>query len=393
MMRATFVGAAALASLVGASAGASAQVREQHGVFDVFCSADLYCTAETPMRTTDGLSGTFKIERGAAPGGKVFVSASPARDLVEGMRIDMDIYGTGLDRVTGVYGPVRKIYSGNEMTFAHNTTDDIVDWVRRGTVIDVTAAHEARTDVYRASLEGATAALLAFDRLQGRVVRRDAIVAYGPEPATESETYFPVPLQESSRDNTASAPERVAAAPQSVPLTAPQSVPPEAPAEASGPRQMVSGDIVYELGDVQALIPPEALGFGCQFGDTLQAYGGMLWEFSDGRYLLTVPCEPADVNLATIVVAGRIGQTGRLISFDTFGDITKLPVNASYDDTLKAISTTTYYGPDADCGEHFVYNFRGDGSTLAVRTRLEKASCDGRYGPPEDWPLTYSSAH
>ena len=155
---------------------------------------------------------------------------------------------------------------------------------------------------------------------------------------------------------------------------------------------MVSGDIIYELSDVQALIPSEAFGFGCQFGDTLRAYGAMLWKFSDGQYLLTVPCEPADVNLSTIVVAGDAGQKGNLISFDTFGDVTKLPINAVYDDTLKAITTTNFYGPDADCGEHFVYNFFGDVGALAVRTRLEKPDCDGQYGSPEDWPVAYSSA-
>ena len=384
MMRQTLSCAAVMAALVLTSSCANAQVREQHGVFDVLCRADLYCTAETKMGTTDGLSGTFKLERGPAPGGKVFLSASPARDLVEGMRIDMDVHGTGLDRVTGIFGPVRKIYPGNEMTFAHETTDGIVDWVRRGTVIDITAAHEASTDIYRASLDGATAALLAFDRLQGRVGRRDAIVAYGPVPASDGETYFPVPLQGSSGTGSARSPQRTAAAPQaSVPL---------APAEPSRPREMVSGDIIYELSDVQALIPSEAFGFGCQFGDTLQAYGGMLWEFSDGQYLLTVPCEPADVNLSTIVVAGDAGQKGNLISFDTFGDVTKLPINAVYDDTLKAITTTNFYGPDADCGEHFVYNFFGDVGALAVRTRLEKPDCDGQYGSPEDWPVAYSRA-
>lgn len=363
---------AAVAALAGSafSGPALAQLNERHAGFTVLCRTDLYCTAETPMRTADGLVGRFKLERSGDAGDKLYLTASPARKLVEGMRVDMDVHGTGLDEVTGIYGTVRRIYANNEMAFAQDTTDNVVDWIRRGAVIDVTASHPGAVDVYRASLDGATAALLAFDRAQGRIGRRDAIIAYGSMPF-DGDDYSPdIPRLAGSESADA---RRRSGGPA-----------------ANQPKISGSMSVIYSSPRIERLVEGLVRPGRCNFSEAVTGVGAWVAEFEGGGGLYTIPCRLADVNFSFVVVEQLSNvDKPKLVSFVTPEGATQtVPVNANFNPDAGTIDTTEYFGPEADCGRQVVYRYRAGGEPLPPIAVRQKSECDGRFSSPWDWRLT-----
>lgn len=357
------------------AAGAASAQDGRFGAWDVACSARVYCVAAASGISIDGDVAVFKLERGPAPGSKVFVTTGPSEPLEINMRVDIDI--KGLAEPYGVYGEVRRIYDGNEMTFGGGARRELVQMLRRGDIAHVSVAFGGTkgTITYHVPLSGLTLALLEIDRRQGRLDRTDAIVAWGGGDIPSAEA-APPPAPEAPH---AGEPATVAAAPV------------EAPAESAS--EITTYHIVYAIAD----LPTEVVDLGrdelgCMLEDAVDMFGAQAIRFAGGDALYIVPCQPADANVESYVVlqdaGGEPDNAVRLVRFDgSNSGSDALITNPEYDEALSRITAHGYYSPSYDCGYYSAWTLDPASGTVTLQESRDKAACDGVVVAPADWPI------
>lgn len=359
--------AAAFMSFFAESVRAQA-VSEQAGDWSVSCSDRLYCVAEVTGYAPDGSTMRFKLERGNKPNARIFVTSAPGPELKRGMRVDIDVLG--LDEPYGVFGEVKRIYPGNEMTFAGPARRQLLEKLRQGRQGRVTVAFggSVGTIAYDISLSGVTTALLIIDRAQGRLDRADAAVAWGGEPA-------------------------------------------------DGPGIAVSGEVVTGADPVAAALPagggewanhiysisglPDPVarhGFdvmNCNLTVALEAFGAMAYG-SGGKTLYLVPCHQGDVNIASYVSMMRDADSlnAKLYEFErppgVNAPLRSDIINPNWDAATGRLTSIEYYSPEADCGLFEIHQYVEEGDFFEIIESREKANCDSVMTLPESYPLAWT---
>ncbi|MEM8552184.1 MAG: DUF1176 domain-containing protein [Pseudomonadota bacterium] len=324
--------------------GAEAQ---EFGNWTVACSQRVYCTATATARAPDGQSAKFKLERGPAADGNVFVTTAPmGNPLALDMRVEIDVYGGGDDY--GVYGTVSRIYDGNEMTFSGEARRPLVERLRGGrrAVISVFFGGSAGTVAYEVALDGLTPALLEFDRRQGRFDREDAIVAWGGRPAG-------------------------------------------APSDAPRGVSVVSDTFAYELAEIPAGVLTLASARGCDLEGAVPAFGARRIGFSDDGAMHIVSCHTGDVNIESLIAFEGADGMVSAVSFPPAvrgEDGRDTVVTPDWISERNALSLTRYYGPDADCGLYEEFSLDLGERVFTRVSQREKPQCDGVRTAPSAYP-------
>lgn len=370
---ATFASAALFAAGVLLPLSGDAQATEEfHDSWYLKCRDNGYCVAEAKGVSDANEEMVFKLERAAEPNSVVFVTSAPEYTLELGMRVDIDV--KGLENSFGVFGEVKRVYQGNEMTFSGPARRELVENLRAGdtAVITIAFGGPVGTKSYSVPLNGLTGALLGMDQAQDRFGREDAIVAWGGRDVgslknNESPTQTTAPT--SSQTQVASVP------------------------SGGGNRW---ADIVYEQGGIPEPVLQYGRGnMGCDLAYTLDAYGASV--HGEGAFVLhLIPCEPADANVSYYVAASYPNDPGRghLFSFqrpleDNAPDTSKV-FNPQWDSDRQTMTTQQYYGPNSDCGIFMVHEYVRDEGRFDLIEVREKANCNGVFETGEQYPLKWS---
>ena len=337
------------------------------GDWSVSCDDALYCIARTAM----GDSAQLKIERGSKAGSSVFVTVrAPSDDgLAEGMTVVIDVLDRGFSETTDI----SRVYKGNEMTFAGDADRPLVEALRLGNRGQVTIRHGGSigTIVHDMSLVGVTPVLAEMDRLQGRTDRADALVLRGglspdgSQQLTQSAAPAPAPLPEP-------------AATQDEPLFGPS----------------LYGNIVYAEADIpDAVLMSGYRVHDCDFPYVLEGYGAQVVGVTQGLELWMVPCEPADVNV-TYYVAFHDATETEFYEFQPgpgMAESFALVTNPMWENETRQLTTTSYYGPNADCGAFNTYVYVSEDDAFDLIEQREKSDCDGVVTAPGSWPIAWSA--
>ncbi|MEP2705090.1 MAG: DUF1176 domain-containing protein [Roseibium sp.] len=370
--------------------GASAELAKTgYGDWSVSCNAENYCIAETPGTGSNDEAFRLKIERGAKPDSKVYVTLRPTTPLTVGMRTRIEVEGL-LDNY-GFFGLADKVYKGNEITFSGPANRDLLKNLRLGTyaIIQVQYGGPAETVTYWISLTGITHALLKIDEEQNRIGRLDALVARGGQPADDAIDISASASPKSS--NTAPAQSAASAPANDVP-------PPVMPSQDSNASSGNRGPIgqVYAVSDIPETV--QMMGYrtlDCQLDETVQAFGAQYFAEGDVE-MWVVPCRMADANVP-YYMATHIPFNPSLDEwheFETPPNFNQpnhaLINNLFYDPASGQVTGTTYYSPNYDCGTFEHHEMEAESGKFMLVGYYEKSDCDGITGPPEGWPLSWT---
>lgn len=376
------ISAFALVAFTGPAAAELA--RTTFGDWSVRCNDKNYCIAETEGESSNDEAFRLKVERGAKPGGDVFVTLRPTTKLDVGMRARIEIESLEEDNY-GYFGTASKIYTGNEMTFGGDAHRDLIEKLRLGedAQIQIDYGGSTGTLTYWVKLSGLTHALLAMDREQGRIGRLDAVVAWGGLPADGS-----VAVASAKTETAAPKETQAAAAP---PPPANDLPPPVMPSQDAGARGLVY--TVDELPESVQMIGYRTLD--CRLEETLPAYGAQFYAEGDVETWV-VPCTMADANVPYFM-AVHIPFNPSLDEwkeFETPPDFNQpnhaLVNNLFFDPVTGQVTGTTYYSPNYDCGAFERHEMMAESGDYELVEYLEKSNCDGVTGPAEGWPLNWT---
>lgn len=360
--------------------------RTDYGDWSVRCDEKTYCIAETQGKSSNDEAFKLKLERGAKPGSDVFVTLRPTTKLDVGMRARIEIESLEEDNY-GYFGKAAKIYTGNEMTFGGEADRDLIEKLRRGVSarVEIDYGGSIGTLIYRVRLSGLTHALLKMDEQQGRIGRLDAVVAWGGVPADRATAIAPAATMPPPAPKE---PETAAAPPPPNDVATP--VMPSQDA-SSGPRGLVY--TVEELPESVQMMGYRALN--CKLAETLPAYGAQYFAEGDVETWI-VPCTAADANVPYFM-AVHIPFNPSLDEwkeFETPPDFNQpnhaLVNNLFYDPDTGQVTGTTYYSANLDCGAFERHEVMAESGDYELVEYLEKSSCDGVFGAPEGWPLSWT---
>lgn len=391
------------AGLIALLTGPAAAELERTSYLDwsIFCKDDNYCIARTSGSGPDGEAFRMKVERGAKPGSTVYVSFGPETELKVGLRTRIEI--SGADANYGTFGEVDKVYSANEMAFAGPSDRELIDKLRFGdrANIQIEFGGAAGTRTYQVTLKGLTQALLKMDEEQGRIGRRDALVARGGVAADAGDqitTAMGVPATSGTKTTKAPpAPE-----PEADSAAAAEDTPARDPAAAaaaeSEPEPEFNGWAGGEWGQTyeEQEVPDPIQRFagralGCELYDTVPAYGANYYVVGDVATWI-VPCEMADTNVSLFMMTDVSfdPSLGVIYEFknpqNDIREDSALVFNLDFDPERATVSGTTYYGPNWDCGMHERYKFNAGLGEFELVEILEKQNCDGQTTSPSEWP-------
>lgn len=360
--------------------------RTDYGDWSVRCDEKTYCIAETQGESSNDEAFKLKLERGAKPGSDVFVTLRPTTKLDVGMRARIEIESLEEDNY-GYFGKAAKIYTGNEMTFGGEADRDLIEKLRRGLSarVEIDYGGSIGTLIYRVRLSGLTHALLKMDEQQGRIGRLDAVVAWGGVPADSATAIAPADTMPPPAPKE---PETAAAPPP--PNDVPAPVMPSQDA-SSGPR-----GLVYTVEELPESV--QMMGFrtlNCKLAETLPAYGAQYFAEGDVETWI-VPCTAADANVPYFM-AVHIPFNPSLDEwkeFETPPDFNQpnhaLVNNLFYDPDTGQVTGTTYYSANLDCGAFERHEVMAESGDYELVEYLEKSNCDGVFGAPEGWPLSWT---
>jgi hypothetical protein len=355
----------------------------------VSCNADNYCVALTHGQASNGEAFRLKIERGAKPGGQVFVTFDPTTTLQTGLTVRIEIESLEEDNY-GYFGKVAKVYKGNEMTFGGDADRDLMEALRLGESAAIQIEFGTGTLTYRASLQGLTHALLQIDEEQHRIGRLDAIVAWGGLPAdTDTQIIAAV------KSPVVSAGPASAAASSASGNDLPPPIMPSQDKANSGIDRGAVGQ-VYTVAEIPDTI--QMMGYrtlDCQLEETVPAFGARYYAEGDVETWI-VPCQMADANVP-FYMATHIPFNPSLDEWKEFETPPgfnqpnhALVNNLFYDPDTGHVTGTTYYSPNYDCGAFERHEVEAESGNFMLVTYLEKTDCDGITGPPEGWPLNWT---
>ncbi len=377
---------ASLLLLAGTTAATAELARITYDDWSVSCNSDDYCIAVSSAQGSNGEKFRLKIERGVKAESQVFVTFDPQTPLELDLKARIEIEGP--EDNFGFFGRVEKVYDGNEMAFAGDADRQLLESLRLGRQATVQIEFPTGTLSYRVSLTGITQALLKIDDHQGRIGRRDAIVAWGglsPDPQVLSSSEQKVSPSASTADAAEAAPAQEQQ--QFVQHSEDDNASPEAAADEL---------MVYDLGRV----PDEVQMIGyrmldCALEDTVPAFGAQVHAIGDVE-MWVVPCRMADANVPYYMTwhVPFDPSNNETLDFETPPDHNQpnhtLVNNLFYDPDADLVTGTTYYSPSYDCGAFERHEFDNDAGAYLLVEYLEKTDCDGVAGPAEGWPLSWT---
>lgn len=361
--------------------------RTGYADWSIRCDDKNYCIAETEGTSSNDEAFRLKVERGAKPGSDVFVTLRPTTKLDVGMQARIEIESLEEENY-GYFGKATKIYTGNEMTFGGKADRDLIKKLRLGESarVQIDYGGSVGTLSFWVKLSGLTHTLLKMDEEQGRIGRLDAIVAWGGLPADGSVAVAPP----ATKTTPAPKESETAAAP---PPPANDLPPPVMPSQdrSSGPRGLVY--TVDELPETVQMMGYRTLN--CKLAETLPAYGAQFFAEGDVETWI-VPCQVADANVPYFM-AVHIPFNPSLDEwkeFETPPDFNQpnhaLVNNLFYDPDTGQVTGTTYYSSNLDCGAFERHEVMAESGDYELFEYLEKSDCDGIFGPPEGWPLSWT---
>ena len=368
---------------------AIAQGKDGHGSttyldWTVSCDADLYCIGKTEGRADTGELMTFKLERSNKAGGRLYVTTGPdGIPLAVGMRVDIDV----LDMDYGVYGDVKKVYAGNEMTFAGSADRELVQMLRKGTrgLVTFEFGGSWGAIAYGVSLNGVTSVLAHMDQAQGRVERDDAAVLNGgllsgAQTAARKTDDAASASSASPANNTAAS-------------AASQVQPEPEPDEESGLGMV---DIV-NFNQVPAPVQRYAYRvFGCD-GEVMEngLHHHQMIEPALSLYFIKCFFTGEGTDYTVFIYDEADTSDAKYYSFEqpphVEGDNAITLQNPFWNQPDYTLSGTFYYNPaDKNCGVHDRYGYLPADDYFELLERREKPGCNGPATSPQSWPVTWT---
>jgi len=152
----------------------------------------------------------------------------------------------------------------------------------------------------------------------------------------------------------------------------------------------------YEVSNIPAAIA--AIGtqqLDCYLEDAVPAFGFQKLDLADGATLYTVPCQNGDVNIESYLARLEPDSSVTLFAFAVEpGSGAETYPSAINPEVLKnglVVQTSSFYGPDANCGVFDIHELNEDGTAYTLVERREKPECSGDYAPPQDYPVVWSA--
>ena len=398
------IGAAGL-SLAGAMvqpAAAQDKVLDWQDMRDwsVTCNANRYCIGLTTGKSKDGNRLSFKLERSKKDYARIYVTVNPKNQKLElGDHVDVDITGHDYH----FFGDVKKVYKGNEMAFAEKATNKSITKLREGRFATITVKSKAGLTVkYDVSLQGVSSVLAMMDVVQGRLDREDAAVVTGGEGASLPSHYDlsagkapPAPAAD-EKDEQQKDPEEDIVYPDEDEQPAQNTANSNAGSDNSEEIEdsgIGSAFYIYNVKELPDEVQmPGYRMLGCDFPNVVQGYGARSVSVEPGVAFYFVPCQGGDVNVAHYV-ALEVSGSVHILDFQEgaseTGDRVSLVSNPAWDAEKELLSVIEYHSPQSDCGKHEWHNMAWDERVLYLSEFRLKSTCDGKFTPPESWPVEW----
>ncbi|HWU63000.1 MAG TPA: DUF1176 domain-containing protein [Ensifer sp.] len=337
------IGAAlAVAPFSSASAGAY----KSFGKWEVSCTNGRNC--ELRFFDTDNKAGASAfLTRDIGPGtptalaiglpGDVFGEA--AKDLTIAISID--------GAAEQSFGPEKLTYDGNASAWrlaGDIATDGLIEALRKGKVIAVTAHAGGQTAKASIPLDGMAASLLFLDDTQNRVGHTDALVSKGDKPptalppVTDIRTFADVPSA------------------------------------------------------IRANFTNEDATCGGVDESTLSALGGFTRRYAETEALYVVPCGAPGAYNVPFVAYYQLESMLEQVQFPVMAkegpSVATTGYNLDYDEKNDTMASFFKGRGLGDCGSFYKWKISegGAGRALILVKQTDKDDCDGKYGDgPESW--------
>lgn len=358
--------------------------------WNIRCTDERYCIAETQGVSEHGDQMVFKLERSIKPEARIYVTTAPkGRNLSLKSHISVSIVGHDFR----FYGDVKQVYDGNEAAFVERSTNKSIQMLKSGRFAKVSVKFgDGGPDVsYDVSLQGVTSVLAMMDVVQGRMDREDAAVIVGGEAKTLISHYDlsdgkapPKPANSADTDQVATASNSTANA-----AAAPQAER-EASPEESG---LGETDLVYEQGKLpDGVLMPGYRMLNCDLPSTIETFGAKVTNLEPGVFLYLVPCNHADVNVpyyAALDISGQIDTAEFQVPAGD-GTPTSLLINPHWEKDFEGLSAYQFFSSDQDCGRFEKHRFDWQSEKFFLSEYRQKDNCDGGTQTPQEYPLQWS---
>ena len=352
--------------------------------WSVLCRDSGYCIASTSGRSRNGEVVTFKLERNPKPGSKIFVTIQPSEHMLAvGMKVDVNIVGHDYH----FFGPVRKIYDGNEMAFAEKTANKSIQKLREGRFGEITVEFGGSVGKvkYDVSLQGVSSALAIMDVMQRRLDREDAAVITGGESMTLPSWYdfssgklAPLAKDEKEEERPRDPEEDIDYGEEEVDEDA----------------LLGQASVVYEVNQLpDGVQMPGYRMLNCAFPDVVTAFGAKVINLDPGVFLYLVPCRAADANVPHYAALEVAGETETLEfqepASDT-GQRVSLIINPEWRPDAGQLSSHQYFAATLDCGRYESHNISYEEKAAYLSEYRLKKNCDGKVTAPSSYSLVWN---
>ncbi|MCD2179871.1 DUF1176 domain-containing protein [Rhizobium sp. C1] len=303
------------------------------------------------------------FDRDNKAGANAFVvrDAGPSTPAFLQFTIPGDVFGEEAKDLTlaiSVDGGAEQTFGRDKLSYddtdaAWRITSDLaasglLDTLRKGKVIALTASADGQTVKASIPLEGMAASLLFLDDTQNRVGHIDALVSKGDKPPS------PLPAMTDIR-SFADLPEAI--------------------------RSNFTDDNAT-CGGVEE--------------DTLAGLGGFVRRYTDKEALYVVPCGSPGAYNVPFVIYYRLETMWEQVQFPVMAkegpSVSTTGYNLDYDE--KSDTMTSFFKGRGlgDCGSFYKWKISegGSGRALVLMQETDKGDCNGKYGNgPESWPQTW----
>lgn len=342
--------------LIGAALTAAPFSSALAGAFKSFGKWEVSCTngrnCELRFFDTDNKAGASAfVKRDIGPAtpaalaiglpGDVF--GETAKDLTVAISIDGGVAQT--------FGPDRLTYDEDlsAWTLAGDiATDGLIEALRKGKTIGVTASAGGQTAKATIPLDGMAASLLFLDDTQNRVGHTDALVSKGDKP--------------------------------------PSALPPVTD--------------IRKFSDLPASIRTNFTDEDATCGgldeSTLAGLGGFTRRYAEKEALYVIPCGAPGAYNVPFVAYYQLESMLEQVQFPVMAkegpSVSSTSYNLDYDEKNDTMTSFFKGRGVGDCGSFYKWKISegGAGRALVLMLETDKEDCDGKYGDgPESWPRAW----
>lgn len=296
-------------------------------------------------------------------GASAFVSRDigPATPATLAIGLPGDIFGEAVKDLTiaiSIDGGAEQSFGPDKLTYDANTsawrlagdigTDGLVEVLRKGKTIGVTAQAGGKTAKATIPLDGMAASLLFLDDTQNRVGHTDALVSKGDKP--------------------------------------PSALPPVTD--------------IRKFNDLPASIRSNFTDEDATCGGVdesmLSALGGFTRRYTETEVLYVIPCGAPGAYNVPFVAYYQLETMLEQVQFPVMAkegpSVSTTGYNLDYDE--KSDTMTSFFKGRGlgDCGSFYKWKISegGAGRALVLLKETDKDDCDGKYGDgPESWPAAW----